>query len=150
MADSLGGLPFRGVMAIMGKDFADNFFAHKEVRDTYLNYAAAAELRAGYVNMAGSTFSGFEFGGIVWEEYRGGGSVSVHADKCHIFPIGVPGLFKTIYAPADYIETVNRPGQRLYAKQWTMPNDKGVNLEFQMNSLHYCTRPRVLMRGKRT
>ncbi|MFM8745984.1 MAG: major capsid protein, partial [Aestuariivirga sp.] len=63
---------------------------------------------------------------------------------------GVPGLFKTLYAPADYIETVNRPGQRLYAKQWQKPNDKGVNVEFQMNALHYCTRPRVLMPLRRT
>lgn len=52
--------------------------------------------------------------------------------------------------PADYMETVNTPGQRLYAKQWKMDNDKGVNLEFQSNVLHYCTRPRVLIRAKRT
>jgi hypothetical protein len=26
------------------------------------------------------------------------------------------GLFRTVYAPADYIETVNTPGQRLYGK----------------------------------
>jgi hypothetical protein len=150
MADTLGGLPFRGVMAIMGKNFADDFYAHKEVRETYLNHSAAAELRAGYISTTGKTYGGFEFGGIVWEEYRGGGSVSVADDKCHIFPVGVPGLFRTLYAPADYIETVNRPGQRLYAKQWRMPNDKGVQLEFQMNALHYCTRPRVLMPGRRT
>jgi hypothetical protein len=31
-----------------------------------------------------------------------------------------------------------------------MPNDKGVNVEFQMNTLHYCTRPRVLMPLRRT
>lgn len=150
MADSLGGLPFRGVMVIMGKAFADDFYAHKEVRETYLNYAAAADLRAGYVSTTGKTYGGFEFGGIVWEEYRGGGSVTVGDDKAHAFPVGVPGLFKTLYAPADYIETVNRPGQRLYAKQWQKPNDKGVNVEFQMNALHYCTRPRVLMPLRRT
>jgi hypothetical protein len=150
MADSLGGLPFRGVMAIMGKAFADDFYAHKEVRETYLNYSAAAELRAGYVSTTGKTYGGFDFGGIMWEEYRGGGSVAVADDKAHLFPIGVPGLFKTLYAPADYIETVNRPGQRLYAKQWRMPNDKGINLEFQMNALHYCTRPRTLMPLRRT
>lgn len=150
IAESLGGLPFRGVMAIMGSAFADDFYAHKEVRETYLNYSAAAELRAGYVTTTGRTFGGFDFGGIMWEEYRGGGSIAVDPDKVHIFPVGVPGLFRTLYAPADYMETVNRPGQRLYAKQWEMPNGKGVNLEFQMNALHYCTRPRVLLRGKRT
>ncbi len=67
-----------------------------------------------------------------------------------MFPIGVPGLFRTVYAPADYIETVNTQGQRLYGKQWEMQNGKGVNLEFQMNALQYCTRPRVLIPAKRT
>lgn len=150
MATTLGGLPFTGVLGIMGSNFADDFYAHREVRDTYKGYAAAAELRTGYVQRTGSTFSAFEFGGIAWEEYRGGGNVSVDPDKVHFVPLGVPDLFKTIYAPADYMETVNRPGQRMYAKQWEMPNGKGVNMEFQMNAIHFCSRPRVLLRGKRT
>lgn len=150
MANTLDGLPFTGILAIMGSNFADDFYAHNEVRDTYKGYAAAAELRTGYVQRTGSTFSAFEFGGIAWEEYRGGGTVGVDADKVHFIPLGVPDLFKTVYAPADYMETVNRPGQRMYAKQWEMPNGKGVNLEFQMNALHFCSRPRVLLRGRRT
>ncbi|ULB08428.1 major capsid protein [Cereibacter azotoformans] len=149
IGEALGGLPSTGVMALMGSAFADDFYAHPEVRETFLGWQAAAELRGGTVAAGGNPVP-LSFGGIVWEEYRGGGAVSVDADKCHIFPLGVPDLFKTVYAPADYIETVNTMGQRLYAKQWPMPNDKGVNLEFQMNALHYCTRPRVLIRGKRT
>lgn len=150
MAAALDGLPFTGILAIMGSNFADDFFAHPEVRETYMGYAAAAELRSGYVSTGGSTFSSFNFGGIQWEEYRGGGSVGVDPNKVHFVPLGVPDLFKTVYAPADYIETVNRPGQRMYAKQWEMPNGKGVNMEFQMNALHYCSRPRVLHSGRRT
>ena len=79
-----------------------------------------------------------------------GANVGIDADKCHFIPEGVPGLFRTIYAPADYIETVNTMGQRMYAKQWTMPNGKGVNLEFQTNTLHLCSRPRLLMQARRT
>jgi hypothetical protein len=30
-----------------------------------------------------------------------------------------------------------------------MQNDKGINLDTQMNALQYCTRPKVLLRGKR-
>lgn len=149
IGEALGGLPFTGVMALMGSAFADDFYAHPEVRESYLGWQAAAELRSGTVAAGGNPVP-LSFGGISWEEYRGGGAVSVDADKCHIFPLGVPDLFKTVYAPADYIETVNTMGQRLYAKQWPMPNNKGVNLEFQMNAIHYCTRPRVLIRGKRT
>ena len=151
IGNTLGGLPFRTVHALCGDNFFDDLIAHQEVRETYKGHEAAATLRTAYVGDGSSGSWGvFEFGGIVWENYRGGGSVSVDSDKCHIFPTGVPDFFKTVYAPADYIETVNRPGQRLYAKQWRMPNDKGVNIEFQMNALHYCTRPRALLRGKRT
>ena len=74
----------------------------------------------------------------------------IDTNKTHIFPVGVPGLFRTVYAPADYVETVNTMGQRLYAKQYEMPNGKGVNLDVQMNNLEYCTRPKVLIKGKRT
>lgn len=151
IGNTLGGLPYRTIHALCGDAFFDDLLKHKEVRDTYKNHEAAATLRTAYIgDGTGGSWGIFEFGGITWENYRGGGSVSIDTDKCHIFPTGVPQLFKTIYAPADYIETVNRPGQRLYAKQWQMPNDKGVNVEFQMNALHYCTRPRVLLRGRRT
>jgi hypothetical protein len=151
ISETLGGLPYTGIHAFCGDAFFDDLIAHKEVRETYKGHTDASTLRTAYGNSgAGGSYARFEFGGITWENYRGGGGTSVDTDKCHIFPLGVPTLFKTLYAPADYIETVNRPGQRLYAKQYDMQNSKGVNLEFQMNVLHYCTRPRVLMRGRRT
>ena len=151
MASILDGIPYTGIMALCGDAFFDDLIAHKEVRDTYKGYADAANLRAAYANGGATGLHGaFDFGGITWANYRGGGSVGVDTNKCHLFPIGVPGLFRTVYGPADYIETVNTPGQRLYGKQWEMQNGKGVNLEFQMNALQYCTRPRVLIPGKRT
>ena len=155
MGTTLDGLPYTGIHALCGDNFFDDLIQHNEVRDTYKGHEAAATLRTAYIppgqsGQSPTIWSSFEFGGITWENYRGGLTVGVATDKCHIFPIGVPGLFRTVYAPADYIETVNTMGQRLYAKQWEMPNGKGVNLEFQMNAIHYCTRPRVLQRGKRT
>lgn len=146
---ALGGLPWQRIHAFCGDAFFDALLAHREVRETYKNYEAAVALRNAYVtDGANGSWGIFEFGGITWENYRSGGGATVATDKCHIFPVGVPQFFKTLYAPADYIETVNRPGQRLYAKQWEMPNGKGVNIEFQMNALQYCTRPRALLRGR--
>lgn len=147
VADNLGGIPYAGIHAFCGSAFFDDLIAHKEVRETYLNQSAAAELRSGYAYGAP-----FTFGGITFEEYRGkiGAQAFINTDKCHIFPIGVPGLFRTYYAPADYVETVNTLGQRLYSRQYQMPNGKGVNLDVQMNALNICTRPKVLIKGKRT
>lgn len=151
----LDGIPFRGVHAFVGDAFFDDLIAHPEVRETYKNWTAAAELRAGYLPGAPSAakiYGGFEFGGIVWENYRGsvGGTGFIDTNKAHFFPTGAPGLFRTAYGPADYNETVNTLGKRLYMKQIPMRNDKGVEIEVQSNALHYATRPRVLIKGKRT
>ena len=145
MADILGGIPFTGVHAIVGKNFWDDFIKHPEVRESYL-YQEGRWFREKTV------YKVFEFGGIMWEEYRGGvnNEPFVGADDVHMIPEGVPGLFKTVFAPADYIETVNTTGLPRYAKAIPMRNGKGVNLEVQSNALSYCTRPRVLLKGKRT
>lgn len=152
IAGNLDGIPFSGVHALCGNTFFDQLIAHKEVRETYLATIQAAELRTGYVRGQGSSFGAFEFGGIMWENYRGkvGSTDFITATKCHLFPLGVPRLFRTYYAPADYLETVNTIGQRMYAKQYDMPNGKGVHLDSQMNALHICTRPKTLLLGKNT
>jgi hypothetical protein len=151
MSRNLGGVPFAGISAICGDAFFDALLMHKEVRTTFLNNPAAAQLRAAYI-ANGQSYGAFDFGGILFENYRGyvGGTSFVDTNKCHLFPTGVPNLFRTYMAPADYIETVNRPGQRMYAKQWDMPNDKGVHLDVQMNPLNICTRPKALLKGKMT
>lgn len=154
MAAQLDGLPFSGIEFICGDKFFDDLVANKEVRAAYNGHSGAMQLLDAYVSGSGQndTFGEVNFGGIRFINYRGHfhGSAAVNEDKAHGYPTGVPGLFQSIYGPADYMETVNTPGQRLYAKQWRMENDKGVNLEFQSNVLHFCTRPRVLIRAKRT
>lgn len=150
MADELGGLPFSGIRALCGNAFYDDLKLNPDVRTTYLNWMAAEALRQAYVSPGQKIYSSFAFGGITWENYRGSdgnGNHLVPDDTVYLFPEGVPGLFRTWYAPADYMETVNTMGRRMYAKQWPMPNDKGINLEFQTNALHACTRPRVLFYG---
>src|SRR5690606_10698294 len=141
----------RYIHAFCGNDFFDALIAHTEVVQSYTATDQAAELRRSYVE-GGSSYGTFWFGGIQWENYRGAvdGVPMVGADDAHLFPVGVPGLFRTIWAPADYNETVNTIGRRLYVKQHPMPNDKGVNLDSQQNALHYCTRPKVLLKGVRT
>lgn len=151
MAVNLGGLPFTGVRALCGDNFFDDLLSNAEVRTTFLNQPGAAALRNAYVNAGGQTFGEFEFGGVVWENYRGyvGGTSFIDPDKCHLYPTGVPNLFRSYFAPADYVETVNTMGQRLYLKQYRMENDKGVNLDSQMNALSLCTRPKALLKGRR-
>lgn len=152
IADNLGGVVVGAIYAECGDAFFDDLLAHPEVIESYKGTPMASVLRDGYVTPNGTVYGVFEFGGIIWENYRGkvGGTSFVGTDACHIFPTGVPGLWRTVYAPADYEETVNTLGLPRYAKQYPTPNGKGRNLEVQMNALNYCTRPKSLLKGKRT
>lgn len=143
VASHLGGVPFMDVYAFAGDNFWDALIANKETRETYLNQAEAAQLRGI------SAYQIFDYGGVRFENYRGavGGVPFIDPDECHFFARGAPGLFRTVYAPADYIETVNTNGLPRYARQYPMPNGKGVELEAQMNALSYCTRPGTLITG---
>lgn len=154
IADAMGGMPFSGVHAFCSNEFFDALVANVEVRTSYKNTDMATVLRDGYLypNNQFRIYGAFEFGGIVWENYRGlvNGSQIIEANKCYIFPMGAPGFFRTVYAPADYVETVNTIGLPRYAKQFPMPNDKGIYMEMQSNALSYVERPSALVKGKTT
>jgi hypothetical protein len=143
--NSLGGFAVSRIQvnAFAGDNFFDKLVGAKETRETYLNQTEAQQLRGGVA------FSQFVYGGVVFENYRGavGDTAFVDPDECQFFPTGVPGLWRTRFAPADYNETVNTQGLPRYARQFPMPNAKGITLESQANSLSYCTRPGVLIKG---
>lgn len=155
--DTLGGIPFTGIHVLCGDNFFDDVLSHKEVRETYKGWNEAQILREGYIGPNRGSYPIFEFGGLVWENYRGsvGGTGFIGTDKCQILPLGVPGLFKSIYGPSDLNPEVeggvNQMGQRLIMPTpRERPDRKGYNLDGQMNALQICVRPQVLIPGKRT
>jgi len=150
VASELQGLPWSGkVRCFCGDNFFDYVLGLREVRLSFLNWPEAQILRDGYIEPNGKSYGAFEFAGVIFENYRGqvGDTRFVGTDEAHFFPEGAPNLFRTYWAPADYVETVNTTGKRLYGKQYPMPNGKGVNFDVQMNELNICTRPRVLRKG---
>ena len=145
--DELGATPYDHIHAICGSAFFDDLIAHAEVAAAYERYLDGLFLRQGQAR------GSFEYAGIVFEEYRGrAGSVDfTDTDKAHFFPVGVPGLFRQYNAPADFVETVNTIGLPRYAKQAPDTQfNRWVTLHTQSNPLPLCTRPRVLMKAKRT
>lgn len=135
------------VFALCGDAFWDDLIAHVEVQNTYKNTAEASVLRSN------AAWEEFDFGGVHWINYRGSddGTMGVNTDKCHLFPVGVPGLFDLYFAPADTMEFVNTRGLPFYAMQ--APDKefgRYVRIEVQSNPLPICTQPKVLVQGKRT
>ena len=97
--------------------------------------------------------TGFAFGGIVFEEYRGqatnlSGDVQrfIAPGEAHAFPLGTIDTFGTYFAPADFNETVNTLGQPLYAKQAPRKFERGTDLHTQSNPLPMCHRPGALVK----
>lgn len=139
--DELGGLTYDSIRALCSAEFFDAFTQHPAVVDAYKYATTNGFLRT-------DNRRGFEFGGVVWEEYRGavGSTRFIAAGEAYMVPEGVPDLFVTNYAPANYMETVNTAGLPFYAKMENADFDKGVDVEIQSNPLAWCSRPRAVVK----
>jgi hypothetical protein len=143
--DNLGGLPHSRIRGICSAEFFRALIGHTDVRDQYLRFQDSLMNRS-------DVRASFPYGDIFFEQYRGGiGDTNfVSANECWFYPEGVPGLFLQHFAPADFMETVNTRGLRMYAKQQLMDFERGVELHTQSNYLPLCTIPGVLVRGLET
>jgi hypothetical protein len=139
---AVGAMPYDHIHAMCGKTWFKSFVGHALVRDAYSRYKDGEMLR-------NDPRAGFEFGGIIFEVYRGAvsGQTFVNDDHARFFPVGAPGLFRQHNAPADFIEAVNTVGKPVYAKQSRMKFDKGIEIHTQSNPFIYCTRPYCLVKG---
>ncbi|MGC3025797.1 major capsid protein [Burkholderia sp. DN3021] len=141
--DALGATTYTGVRVLCGRAFWNKLIVAKTVKETYLATAMAASLR-------GDARDAFDFGGCTFERYRGrvGDIGYVADDEAYAVPEGVPELFITRFAPADYVEAVNTTGLPYYAKQELAQFGKGVDIEAQSNPVHLCTRPKAIVKLK--
>ena len=135
---ALGGLPYTGLHVLCGTTFWGHLLKDKARKQTYLNQPQAAELRA-------RSTGRMELWGATWEWYRGDSLIKVPATKAYLIPTGVPELFLTRYAPANYAETVNTLGRPYYAKSKPKDYNKGMDFEAQSNPLNLCTRPAAIV-----
>ncbi|MFU8832112.1 MAG: major capsid protein [Wenzhouxiangella sp.] len=152
MKASAGGwVPGRTMVeALCGDAFWDDLTAHPEVRGTYLNTQQASDLR----NDVGMAYESFNYGGIRWVNYRGtddGSTVTINTNLAKFYPVGAPSVFIMAQAPGEFFDTINLPGQDVYAL--TIPDrDRNafVDIEAYSYPLPICTRPAMLQRAKRT
>ncbi|WP_234186421.1 major capsid protein [Shinella sp. NM-101] len=138
--------PYDGIHVFTGRTFHKALWTHKSVRDTFMFNSGASVLRQDVPDT-------FEFAGATWERYRTGakavadlGAPYIANDEARVVVKGVPDLFITRFAPADYEETVNTVGLPFYMRQYKKPNGKGREIEVQMNAISLCTKPKVLRR----
>lgn len=146
MEDNLKGEFMTGVHCLCSPEFFDALTGHPNVKEPFLY----SQQRAVLID---DMRSGFTYGGVTFEEYRGQATdmkgVSrrfIAAGEAHAFPLGTVDTFSTYYAPADFNETANTLGQALYAKQEPRKFERGTDLHTQSNPLPMCHRPGVLIK----
>lgn len=141
--DGLGGLMYDGVVALCGSTYFQNFITHAKIKDAYDRWNDGAFLRDD------PRFKGFPFAGIHFEEYRGaiGGVNFIEPDEVFFFPVGVPDLFITRFAPANMMSFVNTKGLPLYVSQKRLDHDRGVEVVTESNPMSICLRPEAVVKG---
>lgn len=143
------------VHALAGDEFFDDLIDHPTVRETYLSWSAAAELREG------KAFGGFTYGGITWHNYRGAddfddgassgtAAIGIKSNEAKFFPVGAPGVFQAAFAPLESLEYANTPGLERYGM---IVRDRDRNFwarpEVYSYPLFLCTRPEMLLKATR-
>lgn len=144
--DELGNFTYDHIHGFVSSTFFDDLVTHPKVEQAYERQSDGEFLRDSQARRRVTIY------GITFEEYRGkvGGVDFIPTDKAQFFPVADGGLYKTFYAPANYMETVNTLGLPRYAR--ISPDsqfNKFVDVETQSNPLPICTRPRVLVRGRK-
>ena len=136
------------IHAFCGDDFHAALWDQREVRETYLADREGATLRDGAPDI-------IKVGHVTWERYRtgkkarkaNGGAGFIAANEARLFPVGVPDLFITRFAPGDWNGLPNTMGLPRYTRLKPKYNDKGYHLDSQMNQISLCTQPGVLMKA---
>lgn len=143
MESALGGLNYTGMDAWCSDTYWVALIESKTIRETYLNYAKAAEL----LNRPADSF---EYGGITWRRYRAAGNIAIAAGTAKIIPRGVSGLMLQCFAPDDTMESVGRGalGSPYYLGSMPLETSagvKGYQLALQTHPLMICTRPTAIL-----
>lgn len=139
----LGGKSFTGIMIICSLSFFQKFTLHNNMKKAWELW------NAGAYNRTDQTQADFIWlNNIVFRIYEGGTDQGdfIPADTAYAYPTGVAGLFKTAYAPANYIETVNKKGLPYYAKAKVRDFETGVDFQAQSNPLMYNTLPETVIK----
>lgn len=139
----LGGRPMGRVRVICSLGFFTALVQNTKMIKAWELWNQGAYLRTDQVNGGD-----FEFAGMVFEIYEGGTSAGdfIEDGFAYAYPEGVPGMFQSKYAPADYMETVNTQGLPFYAKQEPMAFNKGVIGEAQSNPIHFNSLPEAVIK----
>ena len=140
MEAALGGLTYSGIHLFTDNGFWSAWLGNKERRDTLIQSPQSGELRADPRVIS-------DFGGVVWERYRGKGATQLPTNTAFAIPMGVSGLFRQVFSPDDTLQSIGQGeiGEPYYPNAWLLEDDKGYRLTMQTHPAMICTRPDCIL-----
>ena len=147
--DVIGNKPYTGIIGLCSDAFWDAMVASGPVADHFNRWENGRFERDDLRSV------GFQYKGITWVNYRG--SVGSHdfidntsGGNARFFPVGVRGLFRAHFAPANWVDAANTIGLPMYVGQEPKPKKAGVDIFGETNPFFYCTQPGACVRGSNT
>lgn len=160
LEDNLSGETMTGVKALVSADFFNRLIKHPKVEKFYLSSTNAAQL-ANAVRGSDGDYRPrqFEFGNILFEEYRAnvplfGGATQriVAAGLGHAYPVGTMDSHVTYAAPPIDVRELDGEAADdssddalLHLSTELLKHGKGVEIQGQMNALPLWRRPRLVV-----
>jgi hypothetical protein len=141
---AMDGVPFGGIGVLCSDGYWADLLENKQIRETYLNWTAAAQLRESMLT------DSFPFAGVTWMRYRGTSACKIPDNEARAMPINTQGLFFAGFAPNDTLESVGSAalGQPYYIGSKPIVDSqgtKGYEISIQSHVKMVCGRPNAII-----
>lgn len=155
----LQGETTTGVQSLVSSEWFNKLITHEKVEKFWLQAQNSSEHRELNRQMMGGSWGRvFEFGDILFREYKGGlplkaadGTITternIEAGKGHAYPAGTQNMMRTFEAPVHHIQMVNSAPEEdtIYVSPKVLDHGEGVELKSQSNRLAICKQPECLV-----
>jgi hypothetical protein len=156
---NLKGETSTGVENICSPDFFEKLISHPKVEKFWLQAQNSSEHRELTRSMMGGNYGRvFEFGGILWREYKGSlpvkdeeGNITsvpnIASKKGHAYPTGTQNMMRTYESAAYHMDHINEiPAEdTILISIERLKHGKGFELETQSNRIAVSKQPECLV-----
>lgn len=153
LEDEALGEMITGVVKFCSPGYFDTLQKNKSFREAYKYFSE----QPGEINPNRQMVRQFTYKGITYVRHRGTASYKkkdgttvkhtfIPNNEAIAVPMGTYECFRTMFGPAEFLETVNTVGQEIYVKPKVMDYDMGIELMSLSHQLNLVTKPRLVVK----
>jgi hypothetical protein len=140
--DNNGGVERTETLAFCSPEFYDALVTHPVVRAAYQRKQEGQFLweyqrQFVYQDIKWIRYGGYAYPGAPW----------IPSGTVRFALSGIPDLYQTVFSPADFVESVGKPGQEFYFMNWARNDSRGINTLAVTTATSLCTMPQLLLKA---